>query len=123
MPKRTYTTKGAEYTQTDKQKEKLQAAIERIQWFDLPLKDDDSIPFSQGYALKNMVKVMGRKADRVGYGIYGDRYSLLAMRNNYDSGDTRRATVYALDNGDDRVTSVAIDEETIEDLKSINQSI
>jgi hypothetical protein len=108
---RTYTEAGKQYTDTEAQKAILQKGINSVQWFDLPAKN---LPFSQGEGLRVMIKQVGNKPDKIGYGIvsvtHGVR-SLLAIRCNYTSGEVKRATVYGIDNGHELVI-VAVDTET-----------
>jgi len=111
---RRYLSVGSAHTFTQQQKDKLQIAIIELQWFDV--KDNPHLPFMQGYALKEMIKSFGEKTDRVAHGIFGD-FSLLAIRNNYSRGDVKRVTLYAIDLGD-KVTNLAVDEETQQDLQT-----
>ena len=109
---RKYLSAGHEFTNTDEKKKKIASAIEKLQWFDLPA---SKLPFSQGYALKEMILQIGNNPDKIAYGIFDNGMTLLAMRNNYSDGEIRRATLYAIDNGVS-VISVAVDEETTEDI-------
>lgn len=108
---RTFLSVGAKYTETEIQKAALDNAIKKIEWFDLPAK---KLPFSQGEALREMIKEMGNNPSKVGYGgltCGAYYYSLLAMTNNYKEGEVKQATVYMLDTGIEAI-SLAVDTES-----------
>lgn len=110
---RKYLKAGAEFNNTTGKQLKIETSIKTLQWFNLP--PDTNLPFSQGYALKEMVQQMGYKTDKIGYGTYDNSLALLAMRNNYQTGEIRRATLYAIDTGVELI-SIAVDEETATDI-------
>lgn len=109
---RIYSDVGKEFNNTKEKQEKIALAINSLKWFDLPV---ITLPFSQGYALIEMIKQAGNNTDKIGYGIYDDKLAFLAMRNNYSEGNVRRATLYTIDTGTELI-NIAIDEETAEDI-------
>lgn len=97
---RTFLKVGQQYTDTTNKRDTLALAVATIEWHPLPL--GQSLPFSQGYALREMVVEMGVNPDKVGFGqvsLGAKAYSLLAMQNNYTEGEVKRVIVYAIDNG------------------------
>lgn len=121
---RNYLPVGAEYTDTQSKKDAIAKAIGELEWIDLPANvvhgkngagtptiGNITLPFSQGFALNQMIMQLGHNPDRIAHGILHDGVALLAMRNNYNEGEVRRATVYVLDFFD-HLVPVASDRET-----------
>ena len=113
--KRNFLPVGTAFTNTSVKQTILDKAIAEIEWLDIDVKNGviPELPFSQGYAIREMVKNIGNKVDKVGHGIisYGrECYAILAIRNNYTAGDVKRATLYAIDEGT-HVTMIATDTE------------
>ena len=110
---------GSLFNDTTKKQQIIASAINALQWFDLNPKLE--LPFSQGMAIQTMIRQMGNNPDQVAHGIFYDGIALLAVRNNYSKGKVRRATLYAVDVGDE-VINVAADEETEQDVLTKNQA-
>lgn len=112
---RDYLPNGTKYTASADQKALLNQAIAKLKWIDIASFKPNDLAF--GYGLGKMVMQFGQKVDYVGECGHGSpmRYALLAIRNNYNAGEFRRVTLFAIDIGD-IVVPLAVDKETAEDL-------
>ena len=110
---RRFLSVGEKFNDTDAKKAIIHQAIQGLEWFHLPL--TEKLPFMQGEGIKAMIQQMGKKVDKIAHGVIGNGLGLLAMRNNYSDGEVRRATLYAIDLGD-QLVPVAVDEENETDL-------
>ena len=117
--KRSYLSAGAQYTASQDQKNNLDTAIKNLQW--CKMTDVKSVPGWKHYALKAMMATMGVNVDRIGHcdTLFG-RYTLLAIRSNYDKGEIGRVTLYAIELGD-RIISLALDEEPVYEVQLKNE--
>lgn len=76
-------------------------AISGLEWIDVTQNPKISLPFSQGYALRELIKSFRLDPQKLAYhtttGQRLDGHALLAVETKYGNGDT--AKIYVLDDG------------------------
>lgn len=116
--KRSYLDAGAAYTASQVQKNNLDKAIKDLKWFKMT--NLSSVPDWTREALQPVIAETGVNVDRIGHcdTLFG-RYTLLAIRNNFDTGEFRRVTLYFVDGGHE-VICLALDMETEDEVQLKN---
>lgn len=86
---------GSIFAIDDEEKAEFISASNKVEWFDLPT--GNKLPFSQGYAVQEMIKqFFGGKATAAGWMDTYRRYTLIAVRGIFTNGI---AEAFAIDTG------------------------